>query len=81
MEQDDNIDVCCEPVTASAVATDEWENWEEPEIPYEVDFGYPRTVEELKADVEKAWEERNDSSKWLTHEEFWAKLKHDLPWL
>lgn len=83
MEKDMNeaIGVCCEPMTGTATATDEWEDWEEPEIPYEVDFGYPRTVEELRAAVEKAHSQRNDPSKWITHEEFMGRLKKNFPWL
>ena len=81
MEQDLATDMCCEPGATTAVATDEWENWDEPEIPYEVDFGYPRTVEELRASVREAMKHRDDPSYWITDEEFWAEMKQDLPWL
>ena len=74
-------DVCCEPGTATAVATDEWENWEEPEIPYEVDFGYPRTVEELRASVRETTKHLDDPSYWITMDDFWNELKQDFPWL
>jgi hypothetical protein len=39
MEQDYSTDMCGEPIMAIATVTDEWEAWNEPEIPYEVDFG------------------------------------------
>ncbi|MBQ7181047.1 MAG: hypothetical protein IJR87_07130 [Bacteroidaceae bacterium] len=84
MEQDlDNtVGVCCEPMSsAMATATDEWADWEEPEIPYEVDFGYPRSIEELKDALKKAHSQRNDPSKWITHEAFMGRLKQTFPWL
>lgn len=81
MEQDFSTDMCCEPGAATAVATDEWDNSDEPEIPYEVDFGYPRTVEDLRASVREAMKHRDDPSYWITDEEFWAEMKQDLPWL
>ena len=81
MEQDDNIGMCCEPESEYAVATDEWENWDEPEIPYEVDFGYPRTLEELKASLHESMSHRDDPSYWITDNEFWSEMKKDLPWL
>jgi len=81
MEQDYNANMCCEPGTAPALATDESENWVDPEIPYEVDFGYPRTVEELIAALEKAHSQINDPSKWITHEKFMDRLKQDFKWL
>ena len=73
-ELTDRVEMCCEPLTATA--TDEWET---PEIPYEADFGYPRTVEELKTALEKAHSQRNDPSKWITHEAFINRLKQVLP--
>lgn len=82
MEQEfDNTGVCCEPGSATAVATDEWDEWEDPEIPCEVDFGYPRTIEEMKASLHDAMEHLNDPSYWVTDEEFWSEMKKDLPWL
>ena len=74
-------DVCCESGTASAAATDEWEDWQEPEIPYEVDFGYPRTIEELKASLHESMKHLDDPSYWVTMDEFWNELKQDFPWL
>ena len=83
MENDMNeaIGVCCEPMTGTATATDKWEDWEEPEIPYEVDFGYPRTIEELKASLHESMKHFDDPSYWITDEEFWSEMKKDLPWL
>ena len=81
MGKDIITDICCEPGTVSAVATDEREVWDEPEIPYEVDFGYPRTIEELKNALEKAHSQRNDPTKWITHEAFMSRLKQNCPWL
>ena len=69
-DTDEMMGVCCEPEAAPAMATDEWEDRKEPEIPYEVDFGYPRTIEELKDALEKVHSQRNDPTKWITHEAF-----------
>ena len=46
-----------------------------------VDFGYPRTLEEVEAELEKAEAERNDPSKWVTSEEFHRRLEQKYPWL
>ncbi|MBR1484861.1 MAG: hypothetical protein IJ612_04125 [Prevotella sp.] len=46
-----------------------------------VDFGYPRTLEEVEAELEKAEAERNDPSKWITSEEFHRRLEQKYPWL
>lgn len=43
-------------------------------------FG-PKTVEEAIARIDQAWEDRNDSSKWLTSEQMWNHLYEKYPWL
>lgn len=79
MKTTDNMtDVCNEPMMAPVV---DGIVFEEPSIPYEVDFGYPRTLDELKSELHEAQVERNDPSKWMTSQEFWAEMRHDLSWL
>ena len=46
-----------------------------------VDFGYPRTLEEVNAALDKADDERNDSTKWTTSIEFHNRLEQKYPWL
>ena len=64
---DDMTDMCNEPVMAPVADT---VVCEEPSIPYEVDFGYPRTLDELKSELHEAQAERNDPSKWMTSQEY-----------
>ena len=74
----DTMDTCCEPMAATVIDT---AKWNESEIPYEVDFGFPRSIEELKAELTNSLAERSDPSKWMTDKEFWAEMKRDLAWL
>ena len=46
-----------------------------------VDFGYPRTLEEVNAALDKADTERRDPSKWITSVEFHNRLEQKYPWL
>ncbi|MBQ8705297.1 MAG: hypothetical protein IJ548_03235 [Paludibacteraceae bacterium] len=46
-----------------------------------VDFGYPRTLEEVEAALEQAEAERNDPTKWVTSQEFHQRLEQKYPWL
>lgn len=46
-----------------------------------VDFGYPRTIQELQAALDLADEERNDPSKWISSIEFHQRLEKKYPWL
>jgi hypothetical protein len=46
-----------------------------------VDFGYPKTFEEVEAELEKAETERDDPSKWVTSEAFHHRLEQKYPWL
>ena len=46
-----------------------------------VDFGYPRTIQELQAALDLADEERNDPSKWVSSIEFHQRLEEKYPWL
>jgi hypothetical protein len=79
MEKTDNMtDMCNEPMMAPVAGSEEFE---EPSIPYGVDFGYPRTLDELKAELHVSQAERSDTSKWMTSQEFWTEMRHDLSWL
>jgi|GEM_PF-1190509 len=46
-----------------------------------MDFGYAKTIDELKTALEKAEAERNDPTKWITSEEFHQRLEQKYPWL
>ena len=46
-----------------------------------VDFGYPKTLEEVEAVLEKAEAERHDPTKWVSSEEFHHRLEQKYPWL
>ena len=45
------------------------------------DFGYPCTLEELNAALDKADAERNDPTKWISAVEFHNRLEQKYPWL
>ena len=45
------------------------------------DFGYPRTLEEMKDALDMADAERDDPSKWITAVEFHNRLEQKYPWL
>lgn len=45
------------------------------------DFGYPHTLEELDAALDKADAQRNDPSKWLSSIEFHTRLESKYSWL
>lgn len=71
-------------VACEAVAHDYDTAYFEPEIDYNfgfVDFGYPRTLEEVNVALDKADDERNDSTKWITSIEFHNRLEQRYPWL
>ena len=44
------------------------------------DFGLPRTILELKAELENAENEMNDPDKWCSSEEVWADIRRTFPW-
>ena len=46
-----------------------------------VDFGYPRTLEEVYEALDKADAERNNPSEWITNIEFHNRLEQKFPWL
>ena len=46
-----------------------------------VDFGYPRTLEEVNEALDKADAERNNPSEWITNIEFHNRLEQKFPWL
>ncbi|MBQ7509441.1 MAG: hypothetical protein IJT53_00790 [Prevotella sp.] len=71
--------VACEAVVHGYDSVNIWS-----EIDYNfghVDFGYPRTLEEVNAALDKADDERNDSTKWITSIEFHNRLEQKYPWL
>ena len=71
-------DFACEPAVDYEAA-----NYES-EVDYNFggeDFGYPRTLEEMNAALDKAEEERNDPSKWITAIEFHNRLEQKYSWL
>ena len=45
------------------------------------DFGYPHTLEELDAALDRADAQRNDPSKWVSSIEFHTRLEQKYPWL
>ena len=45
------------------------------------DFGYPHTLEELEAALDRADAQRNDLSKWVSSIEFHTRLEQKYPWL
>ena len=45
------------------------------------DFGYPHTLEELDAVLDRADAQRNDPSKWVSSIEFHTRLEQKYPWL
>ena len=46
-----------------------------------MDFGYPKTLEEVETVIEKAEAERNDPKKWVTSEAFHHRIEQKYPWL
>ena len=45
------------------------------------DFGYPHTVDELDAALDRADAQRDDPSKWISSIEFHTRLESKYPWL
>lgn len=45
------------------------------------DFGYPHTLDELNAALDKADAQRNDPTKWISSIEFHNRLEQKYPWL
>ncbi len=45
------------------------------------DFGYPHSLEELNAALDKADAQRNDPTKWISSVEFHNRLEQKYPWL
>ena len=45
------------------------------------DFGYPHSLEELNAALDKADAQRNDPTKWISSVEFHNRLEQPYPWL
>ena len=44
-------------------------------------FGYPHTIEELEAALDRVDAQRNDPSKWVSSIEFHTRLEQKYPWL
>lgn len=44
------------------------------------DFGYPRTIEELKIEIDEAEAHRDDPDYWISSEQMWADIKQEFPW-
>ena len=42
-----------------------------------IDFGYPKTFEEVEAELEKAEAERDDPTKWTTFPQFMSDFKRE----
>ena len=45
------------------------------------DFGYARTLEEMKLALDEADAERTDPTKWITPAEFHTRMENKYPWL
>lgn len=50
-------------------------NWDDMPI-----FG-PKSEEEAIVRIHQAWEDRNESNKWMTSEQMWNHLYEKYPWL
>ena len=46
-----------------------------------MDFGYPRTLEEVNEALDRADAKRNDPSEWISSIEFHNRLEQKYPWL
>ncbi len=40
-----------------------------------------KNIDEAKARINQAWEDRNNPSKWATSEQMWNRLSKKYPWL
>ena len=67
-----------DPVVASALKAEEIDDMDY-NFCYK-DFGYPHTLEEVKADIAEAESEYNDPEKWITSEQLWAEIRQQFPW-
>jgi hypothetical protein len=77
--EEDHKDIACE----SALLDYETKS-SEPQVDFNfggIDFGYPRTLEEVNAALDKADAERQDPEKWTTAIEFHNRLEQKYPWL
>ena len=86
LEENEGMNMACDPVEAMAVADDqkgvvyvddELDDLDWHDYPF---FG-PKTEDEAIARVDKAWEERNDPTKWVTSEQMWNQIYAKYPWL
>lgn len=44
------------------------------------DFGLPRTLEDVRAELREAEAAWDDPTQWCTSEEMWAEIKKTFPW-
>jgi len=84
--EEESVGIAAEP-TASAAVTDmhsgvahvqdelDGIDWDSYPI-----FG-PQTQDEAIARIDTAWEDRNDSNKWMTSEQMWDMIYQKYPWL
>lgn len=81
---DNNKDTELERMMAQEPSLAEMPHTELKEVDYSFgnrDFGYPHTIEELEAALDRADAQRNDPSKWVSSIEFHTRLEHKYPWL
>ncbi len=81
--QIDEEDGSCMTASEPSLAYASGSMAEEDDIDYNLgnhDFGLPRTLDDVKAElreVDAAWD---DDSQWCTSEEMWAEIKQTFPW-
>ena len=85
-EEEVGIDVTCEPMEAVAASDTHTESVYVDDELDELDWSNypfigPKTTEEAVARIDKAWEERNDPTKWIPSEQMWNRLYEKFPWL
>lgn len=79
LEEEQGLDMAAEPAVAlDYPAIDTADDTDYDFRGY--DFGMPRTLEELEADLEQAEREMGDPDKWCTSEQMWADIKQTFPW-
>lgn len=86
MFEEEGVGMACEPMASMAVSGCQRETvYEDDELDdlnwsnYPL-FG-PKTEEEAIARIDKAWDEHNDPTKWLTSEQMWGQIYEKYPWL
>jgi len=86
LEEEEGMVTACEPMEAVAVSgsqsgvvyvDDELDDLDWSKYP----FLGPKTEDEAIARIDKAWEERNDPTKWITSVQMWGQIYEKYPWL